>query len=91
VGPHNWVRTILRCARHNTEAAPICLYVEREVPRELRCNPGGGGGGGGGVPTVAACPCGNSISVPDLQRRVAEALRHGTGQWMRRKAVVIDC
>ncbi len=90
MGPHNWVKTIVRCARHNEETGPICLHVEREVEGPLRCRPGGGGGGGG-VTTVTACPCGNGISVADLQRRVAEALRHGIGQWVRRGAVVIDC
>lgn len=89
MGPHNWVWTVLHCARHWTEAARFCLYVEREVPGPLRCQPSAGGGGGS--MTVTACPCGNSISVPDLQARVAEALRHGIGQWIRRGAVVIDC
>lgn len=88
MGPHNWVRTVLRCARHDRETGELCLYVPQEVQGPLRCNPPGGGGGG---VNVVSCDCGDGMSVPDLQRRVMDALRSGIGQWVRRGAVVIDC
>lgn len=89
MGPHNWVSTILRCARHGTETDKLCLYVPQEVQGQLRCAPTAGGGGSN---NVVACHCGTGLTVPDLQRRVMDALRRGgIGQWINRGAVVIDC
>lgn len=88
MGPHNWVSTILRCKTHGTESGRICLHVPQEVQRPLRCTPPPGGGG---VSNVVACACGNGMSVSELQRRVMDALRGGIGQWVQRRAVVIDC
>ena len=90
MGPHNWVSTVVRCARHGQETGTICLYVPQEVQGLLRCAPPGGGGGGG-AGSVVACPCGTGLTVVDLQRRVMDALRSGVGQWVRRGAVVVDC
>lgn len=87
MGPHNWVRTVLRCVRHGMETGELCLYVAQEVQGPLRCVPPGGGGG----VSVVSCGCGDGLSVSDLQRRVMDALRGGVGQWVRRGAVVVDC
>lgn len=87
MAPHNWVRTVPRCRRHGSETGELCLYVPQEVQVQLRCTPGGGGGG----PNTVICGCGDGMSIPDLQRRVMDALRGGIGQWVRRGAVVIDC
>jgi hypothetical protein len=65
--------------------------VDREVPPPLRCSPQGGSvGRGGGVVSAADCPCGGRFDNGDLGRRVADALRRGLGEWIRRGAVVID-
>ena len=91
MGPHNWVSTVVRCARHGNETGTFCLYVPQEVQGPLRCTPPGGGGGGGGASSVVACPCGTDLTVADLQRRVMDALRRGVDQWVKRGTVVIDC
>lgn len=89
MGRHNWVTTILRCARHNRDST-LCVRVELEVPGPLRCQPGGGGGGGsGGV--LSPCPCGGGITPGDLQRRVSDAMLKALGRWLKQGAVVIEC
>jgi hypothetical protein len=90
VGPDNWVTTIIHCIRHNRDCSPICVRVDREVPEPLRCSPGGGSVGGGGASSPLDCPCGGRFDTSDLGRRVADAMRRGLGQWIRRRAVVID-
>lgn len=92
MGPHNWVTTTIRCARHHRDCATICVRVDREVPDPLRCSPGGGtvGGAGGGATSPLDCPCGGRFDTADLTRRVAEAMRRGLGEWVRRRAVVIE-
>jgi len=65
--------------------------VDREVPEPLRCSPGGGSVGGGGGPVVPQdCPCGGRFDTGELARRVADAMRWGLGEWVRRRAVVIE-
>lgn len=92
VGPDNWVTTVVHCVRHNRDCPPICVRVDREVPEPLRCSPGGGSvGSGTGGATVADCPCGGRFDTSDLGQRVADLLRRGLGQWVRRGAVVLDC
>jgi len=90
VGPHNWVTTIIRCVRHKRDTSTICVRVEREVPEPLRCSPGGGSVGGSGGGSPLDCPCGGKFDTSDLSRRVADALRRGLGEWLRRGAVVIE-
>lgn len=90
MGPHNWVTTIIRCARHRRDCASICVRVDREVPGELRCSPSGGSVGGVGGVSHLDCPCGGRFDTEDLGRRVADALRRGLGEWIRRGAVVIE-
>ena len=90
VGPHNWVLTIIRCGRHRKDCPAICVRVEREVPGPLRCTPGGGSVGGGGGASQSDCPCSGRFDASDLGRRVADALRRGSGGWIRRGAVVIE-
>jgi hypothetical protein len=91
VGPHNFVKTIVRCATHRCTYAVFCLRVEREVPEPLRCSPGGGGGGGTTLGSLAPCTC-TRVNVADLQRRVNDLLRRGgLGEWIRQGAVVVDC
>jgi hypothetical protein len=89
VGPHNYVKAVVRCRDHRSSSATICLRVEREVPEPLRCSPGGGGGGttlGGFGP----CPCTQSLTITELMRLVNEAMRRGLGQWIKLGAVVIE-
>jgi len=90
VGPHRWVTTIIRCARHQRDCATICVRVDREVPGPLRCSPGGGSVGGGGSVSSLDCPCCGRFDTADLARRVADAMRRGLGDWIRRRAVVIE-
>lgn len=91
MGPHNWVLTIIRCSRHRKDYPAICVRVEREVPGPLRCTPGGGSaGGGGGGASQTDCPCSGRFDTSDLGRRVADALRRGAGEWIRRGAVVVE-
>lgn len=68
----------------------MCVRVEAEVPGPLRCAPGGGSIGGGGAGDVPDCPCGGRFDIADIARRVADALRRGRGEWVRRGAVVIE-
>jgi hypothetical protein len=68
----------------------MCVHVDREVPAELRCSPGGGSVNAGGTGSSPDCPCGGQYDTADLVRRVTDALRHGLGQWIQRGAVVID-
>lgn len=89
MGPHNWVKTVIRCTRHRKDCPAICVRVECEVPGPLRCSPGGGQVGAGPVGPMD-CPCGGSFDTSDLSRRVADALRRGLGEWLRRGAVVIE-
>lgn len=63
----------------------MCLRVEREVAEPLRCSPGGSSGG-----SPLDCPCGGHLDVAELSRRVAELLRRGVGEWIRRGAVVVE-
>jgi hypothetical protein len=90
VGPRNWVTTVIRCKRHQRDCATICVRVDREVPEPLRCSPGGGTVGGGGTSSPLDCACGGRFDTADLTRRAGEALRRGLGQWIRRRAVVIE-
>jgi hypothetical protein len=90
MGPDNWVTTVIRSDRHNRECPAICVRVDREVPLPLHCSPGGGNVGGETV-SASDCPCGGRFDTGDLGRRVADALRRGLGEWIRRGAVVIDC
>jgi hypothetical protein len=87
MGPHNWVKTIVRCSRHNRELPPLCVRVEREVPEPLRCSPGGGSATASGA-ARPDCPCGGRLD--DLSRRVTDAMRGGLGQWVRRGSVVVE-
>lgn len=89
MGPANWVTTIVYCTRHHRNCPPLCLRVDREVPEPLRCSPGGGGVGGG-VAAQPDCPCGGRFDIAELSRRVADALRRGLGEWIRRGAVVVE-
>lgn len=90
MGPHSWVKTILRCARHNEQTGEICLHIEHNVQGPLRCRPSGGGGGG--VSVITACGCGNGLTVSELQRRVVALLRRGgVSEWIRHGAVIVDC
>ena len=76
----NWVRTILRCPTHRQEAT-YCVRVDQGVPQPLRCQPSGGRG-------MPMCSCAVSVSG-DLQRLVADAVRRGWGEWIRKGAVAI--
>lgn len=90
MGPHNWVTTVIHCARHHRDYSTICVHVDREVTPELRCTPSGGSVGGAGGGVALDCPCGGRFDTADLGRRVADALRRNLGQWIRRGAVVIE-
>lgn len=68
----------------------MCLRVEREVAEPLRCSPGGGSVGSSGGGSPLDCPCGGHLDVAELSRRVAELLRRGVGEWIRRGAVVVE-
>jgi len=83
--PH-WVKTVVRCLRHHRDTSQMCVRVERGVPEELRCAPGGGGIGG----RMAAmdCPCGGQFT--DLAQRVLDALRHDLNHWRRLGFVLIE-
>lgn len=88
MGPHNWVITVIHCRRHHKDCARICVRVDLEVPDPLRCTPSGGSVGGGG--SALDCPCGGRFDTAELGRLVAEAMRRGRGQWVKRGAVVIE-
>jgi hypothetical protein len=85
-----WVTTIIHCLRHNRDSAPICVQVDRGVPDELRCSPGGGSVGGGGGASSLDCPCGGRFDTSDLSQRVADAMRRRLNEWKSRGAVVIE-
>lgn len=88
MGPHNFVNVVVRCRDHHVSSA-ICLRVHREVPDPLRCNPGGGGGGGSTLGGLGPCRCTSGVDIPDLVRRVEDAMRGGLGQWIRLGAVEV--
>ena len=89
MGPR-WVTTIIHCLRHNRDTAPICVHVERGVPPELRCSPGGGSVGGSGSTSPLDCPCGGRFDTSDLSLRVADAMGRNLRRWIDRGAVVIE-
>ena len=86
----NWVTTIIHCVRHNRDCPAICVRVDREVPGPLRCSPSGGSVGAAGPVGGLDCPCNGRFDTSDLSRRVADALRRGLGEWIRRGGVVIE-
>lgn len=89
MGPRNWVTTVVHCARHRRDAATICVRVDREVPEPLRCSPSGDSNGP--APSGPDCACGGRYDAADVARRVAElARRGGLGEWIRRRAVVVE-
>lgn len=91
MGPHNFVKTIVRCRSHRCESNEFCLRVDTEVPPPIRCAPGGGGGSGS--PTLGGmgpCPCAARVEIHDLQQRVMDLLRRGRGEWIRLGAVIVE-
>jgi hypothetical protein len=89
MGPHNYVSTEVRCRTHG-KSAQLCVPVDTEVPLPLRCPPGGGSGGVT-LGSLGPCSCISEIENSELVRRVRDALRGGIGEWIRNKAVVIEC
>jgi hypothetical protein len=89
MGPHNYVSAVVRCRTHG-KSAPLCVPVDREVPQPLRCSPRGRGGGLT-LGSLGPCPCISGIENSELMQRVNDALRGGIGEWIRNKAVVIEC
>jgi hypothetical protein len=91
MGPHNYVKTIVRCRSHRCQSPEFCLRVDVEVSKPLRCPPGGGGGSGGStLGGLGPCPCGQRLDIKELQRRVQELLHRGRGEWIHAGAVIVD-
>ena len=88
MGPHNWVKAAIYCARHRRLLSVMCVPIDREIPEPLRCVPSGGGVVGGTI--GPDCPCGGSIDSGELVRKVAEALRNGVGRWIQQGQVVVE-
>ena len=87
--PHTWVRTVIHCSRHRRDSGELCVKVDREVPRPLRCTPYPGGNSAEGSGSLN-CPCEGRFDTADLVRRVADALRRGVGRWIQLGHVVIE-
>jgi hypothetical protein len=84
----NYVNVLVRCQRHG-KSISACVRVQRGVPEELRCQPGGGIPLGGGNPLCQECQ--DLLRGSRLQDVVNNLTRRGWSDHIKASAVVVSC
>lgn len=86
----NFVSVELRC--RCGDSVTWCVRVNRGVPAQLRCSPGGGGGGGGSR-EIRCGRCGHRCfpSIGAFENAVHSAIDRGWAPHIKAGAVVVEC
>lgn len=84
------VRVSLRCSGCGHEQS-WCVRVDRPIPPELQCRPGGGGGAGGPGVRCPRCRHECFATVRILEKEVEARLRGEWGRLIQQGSVVVEC